>query len=285
MDFLIILLCGFLSCAKVTIQGRLARQSIKNTNDSILANCLIFAFTTILFSTSLINGINANVIGYSVFFGFFSASFQVFYALALKTGPFSISCMLINLSMIIPAIFSIIVFGEELTLLKVVGFLMCLAAMFINTKSDDKKTNIKWFLYVILAFLSTGGISVVQKIYAKSVFAGDLTQFIALGNFVAFMITFIVSSIQRCRSAEINFKINRSNVMLILVIVTSLGAFQYFNTLANSFIDALVLNPSVCGLSTIFSTLSGGIIFKEKFTPRQLWSVCVGIAAIILISL
>lgn len=284
MSFLIILLCGFLSCTKVTIQGRLARKSIKNTNDSILANCLIFAFTTILFSTSLIGGTSINVIGYATFFGIFSASFQIFYALALKTGPFSISCMLINLSMIIPAVFSIIVFGEELTLLKIIGFLMCLVAMLLNTKNDDKKINIKWFIYVILAFLSTGGISVVQKIYAKSAFAGELPQFIALGYFVAFLVTFIVSSIQRVRRAEINFKVNRSNIILILVIVTSLGAFQYFNTLANSFIDAIVLNPSVCGLSTIFLTLSGRIIFKEKLTLNQLWSVCVGLVAIILIS-
>lgn len=285
MGFLIILLCGFLSCLKVTTQGKLARLSIKNTSDSILTNCFIFAFTSVMFSTSLINGININVIRYAVFFGLFSASFQIFYALSLKTGPFSISCMLINLNMIIPAVFSIIFFGEKLTLIKVVGFLLCLLAMFLNTKSDGKKINLKWIFCVMLAFISTGSLSVVQKIYAKSVYAGDLSQFIFFGYFTAFLITFIVSFVQKKRQQEMNFKPTKNNIILILIIVICLGAFQYFNTLANSFIDAIVLNPSVCGLSTIFLTLSGRIIFREKFTPNQLWSIGIGVAAILLISI
>ena len=107
MKYLILVLCGFLSCAKVTIQGRMARKSIINTNDSIMANCLVFALTSLLFSVSLGKGIDKNIIFYAILFGIFSASFQIFYALALKSGPFSITCLLVNLSMILPAIFSI----------------------------------------------------------------------------------------------------------------------------------------------------------------------------------
>lgn len=122
MRYLIILLCAFLSCAKVTVQGSLAKKNVKCTNDSILANCLIFAFTSIIFSFSFKSTINTNIICYAVLFGILSASFQIFYALSLKTGPFSITGLLINLNMIIPVSFSLIFFNEELTMLKAIGF-------------------------------------------------------------------------------------------------------------------------------------------------------------------
>ena len=53
MGFVIIFLCAFFFCAKVTAQGRLARQSFKNTDDAMPANCLIFALTALMFSVSL----------------------------------------------------------------------------------------------------------------------------------------------------------------------------------------------------------------------------------------
>ena len=108
MRYLIILICATLSCTKVTIQGRLSKGNINNTTDSVLANCLVFAFTFVLFSVSLKNGLNPHVICYSIWFGIFGVAFQVFYALALKSGPFSATCMMINLSMVIPVVFSIL---------------------------------------------------------------------------------------------------------------------------------------------------------------------------------
>lgn len=285
MQYLIILICAILSCTKVTIQGCLSKGNIKNTTDSVLANCLIFAFTFILFSVSLRNGINVSVIYYSVLFGIFGASFQVFYALALKSGPFSATCMLINLSMVVPVVFSLIFYNEKATVLKVIGILLCSLALFLNIKSDGKKINFKWFLYVALAFLSTGGIGIVQKIFAKSEFADDLEQFIFFGYLIAFVLSCMIFFAQRRMKQERNFKVNRKNMIMIILIAVCLGAFQFFNTFGNSFIDAIILVPSVSGLATVLQMLSGRIIFREKFTARQISSICVGISAILLISL
>ena len=157
MGFVMIFLCAFFSCAKVTAQGRLARQSFKNTDDAMPANCLIFALTALMFSVSLAKGVNINVIRYSVFFGVLSASFQVFYAMALKTGPFSITCMLINLGMIVPSVFSIAFLGEKLTVMKVIGFILCVASISLSTKGSDEKINARWLFYVFL-----------QKLFVRS---------------------------------------------------------------------------------------------------------------------
>ncbi len=285
MAYLLIIVCGLLSCTKVTIQGRLAKGNIENAVDSALANCFVFFFTAILFSVSLRNGINFGMIWYAALFGLFSASFQIFYALALKSGPFSATCMLINLGMVIPVVFSFFVFHEKITIIRVVGVILCLLALFLNTKNDGKKIHLKWLVYVALAFCSTGGVSTMQKVFAKSQFAGSLETFIFLGYTVAFLITLFIISVQRATGQERNFKINKKTMTCVLAIAACLGAFQYVSTFANSFIDAIVLNPSISGLATIFQMVSARIIFKEKFTVKQICSICIGIVAILLISL
>ena len=285
MTILIILICAILSCTKVTIQGNLSKGNIKNTTESVLANCLVFAFTFIIFSLSLKKGINLSVVCYSIWFGILGVSFQVFYALALKSGPFSASCMLINLAMVLPVIFSIIYYNEKATITKVIGIILCLTALFLNIKSDGKKVNIKWFTYVILAFLSTGGISIVQKIFAKSEYGGYLKEFIFLGYLIAFLLSAVIFFTQQKFGPKRNFKLNRKNILLVFLVATALGTFQFFYTYGNSFIDAIILVPSVSGLATVFQMLSGRIIFREKFTKSQICSICVGIVAILLISL
>ena len=286
MQFIIIIICALLSCTKVSIQGFVAKGNVKNISDSVFANCLVFAFTALIFSISLRNGINSGVIIYAVLFGIFSSSFQIFYALALQAGPFSATCMILNLNMLLPVTFSTLFFNEELTVTKLVGMFLCLFALFLNTRSDGRKINRKWIFYVAMAFFSTGaGISITQKIFAKSQYAANVEQFVFLGYLTAFLLTFILVLIQNKSRSKRNFKVNRKNMLLISLIALSLGAFQYFNTYASSFIDAIVLNPSISGLATTFQMLSGRIVFKERFTRRQLCSICVGILAILIISI
>ena len=286
MQFLFILICSIMSCIKVTTQGYIAKENVRNTKDSVFANCVVFAFTAIIFSVSLRNKFDWNIIYYALFFGIFSSSFQIFYALALEAGPFSATCMTINFSMIVPIIFSLIFLGEKLTVAKVIGMSLCLFALFLNSRSDGRKINIKWIFYLLMAFFSTGaGISITQKLFAKSPYASQIEQFVFLGYIFAFLITFIVVLIQNKTQEKRNFSLSRKNVLLIVIIAACLGIYQYFKTFADSFVDAIVLNPSISGLATTLQMLSGRIIFKEKFTIRQIISMCIGISAILMMSI
>ncbi len=286
MQYILIFICALLSCAKVTTQGYVAKGNVKSASDSVFVNCLVFAFTSLIFSLSLKDGINPNIIIYALIFGIFSSSFQIFYALALKSGPFSATCMIVNLNMILPVTFSFFFFNEKITITKIIGMFLCLLALFLNMKKDNKKVSAKWIVYVLLAFFSTGaGISITQKIFARSPYSSQVEQFVFLGYLTAFLITFALTIFQKFSSAERNFKLTGKNVFLVFVIAACLGAFQYFRTNADSFIDAIVLNPSISGLATTFQMLSGRLIFKEKFTLKQICSMCVGISAILIISI
>lgn len=285
MQYLVIVLSALLGCTKVTIYGYLAKGNIKNSYDSVIACCLTFAFTCLIFSGSIQGGINMGILFYALLFGVFSALFQIFYALALKSGPFSVTCMLVNLNMILPIIFSLIFFDEKLTLLKVIGLILCFLALFLNTKGDGRKINIKWFMYVVFAFLSTGFLTISQKAFAKSQFADNVEQFVFLGYSISFLITAVTILVQNKAKQPRNLKLTKKNVLLIALVAASLGAYQYVFTYANSFVPAIVLTPSVAGLVTIFQMISGKIVFKDKFTLKQILSMCIGVIAILVVSM
>ena len=285
MAYLLILLCAFLSCTKVTIQGYLSRGNINNVTDSMLANCVVFAFASVLFAYGLRTGVNLSVVAYAVIFGILSVLFQTFYALSLKEGPFATTTMLVNLSMVVPIIFSVIYYNEKVTVTKGIGFILCVAALFLNVKSDGKKVNLKWLIYVSLAFLSTGFVTITQRIFSRTPFGGNKEQFIFFGYLAAFVLSAIIYFVREKAVHERTFRFNKKTVPLAVFVAAFLGVFHFFYTYANSFVDAIVLSPSLCGLATMMQALAGKIIFKEKFTVRKILSICVGIVAIVIISL
>lgn len=286
MQILIILFCALLSCLKVTIQGNLAKGNIKSVKDSVLANCLVFAVVSVFFSISLRNQIDVMTIPYAVFFGLFGVIFQICYALALRTGPFSITCMTCNLSLVVPIIFSFIFFGERITLIKGIGIFLCLVTLFLNLKKDDKKISAIWLVYIVLTFLANGGIACVQRIYAKSDFGGNFEQFVFFGYLAAFLTTSVVFMFMRKnKKEEVNLKLTRPNIISIVLIGLFLGVFQYTYTYANSIIDAAVLFPTTNVLATMLQMLSGKIVFREKFTAKQIASITIGICSVLLMSL
>ena len=285
MQYLIIILCSLFACSKVTFQGRLAKGNIQGVIDSVFANCLLFAIISIMFSVSALGGINPGVVPYSIIFGVLSAGFQVFYALALQSGPFSATCMMVNLNIFIPVVVAAVCLGEKVTAFRVAGIILCIFALYLNMQKDGRKINFKWIVYVFMAFLCTGTLSASQKFFAKSEFGVLKEQYIFLGYLIAFFVALIVFLIMRGTKQPVSFKINRKTVTVLICIAASLGAYQYCTTYANSIIDAIVLNPASSGLTTIFQMISGRILFKDKFTKRRILAICVGVAAIVLISL
>ena len=113
---------------------------------------------------------------------------------------------------------------------------------------------------------------------------GNYEQFVFFGYLTAFIVSLVLVLIFKSRKSEINFKVKPKTLIIAFGVAAMLGLYQYFNTYGNSFIESIVLNPSVGGLTTILQMVSGRVIFKEKFTVKQICSICIGITAILLIS-
>ena len=154
-----------LSC----VQSASVKLYNKNNGSSAVFNFLKTVAALVIFVLMALKGFELHIptVYYSVGFSLFlSVSMYCGYK-ALCLGPMSITSLLVSFSLVIPSIYGIAFCDEEMTFVKVIGFVLLFTALVlfnIKKTEEDRKTSGKWLFYVAMTFLTNGGCSVIQKI-------------------------------------------------------------------------------------------------------------------------
>lgn len=228
-----------------------------------------------------------------VLFGVITAIYQIVNLKALEMGPVSYTTVIISLSTILPALSGAIFWHEKLGVSQIVGMVLLVACLFlsINFKDKDKKGSISWLIYCMAAFLSVGGIGIMQKAHQTSDFKAEVNAFLI----VAFLCSFVYSGItlciykmkQRKGEKEQKEKLIWKKLLLWGALLVVAGIAIAFNNKLNlilaGIMDSAVFFPLVNGGGLVLTTVGGVIFFKEKLTVLQWIGVVVGIASVVLL--
>lgn len=285
MIFLTICFLCIMATSKVTVQGKFSKQNVKTLSDGIFFNGLIFVFSALIFCRNAFTK-NVGVIAFAAVFGILTVLFQLTYIKAMSLGNISLTVMIVNLSMVIPIIFSVVFYGEKLTALRIAGICLTIAALVISVDRTDKSRKFKlWLFLSIAASVCNGGLAICQKMFGKTAFSYDSRAFVAWSYIVAGVVSFcLYLGFAVCKKG-ISFTVKPSVFGYALAAGAILGIFQAVNTKAVAAIDSAVLFPSYNGGVMILSALSGVILLGDKLKRNQTVSVIIGIAAIVLMNL
>ncbi len=280
---IIFILCA-LACTKVTLQGIFAKNKIKTFTDGIFFNGLIFFFSTFVFvSGSKI--ISWEILIHGIALGIMTVLFQLFYIKAMSCGNVSITALIVNLSMMLPILVSCIFFGEKITLLRLCGIFLTILALIVNVRKSKLLSDFKkWIFYSFLASFLCGTISVFQLLFGKTKWSDQTSSYMFSCYATAFLFSFILFLILK-KKPPLSFPLRPSIFGAAGAVGAILGLYQFFNVRAIATIDATLLFPAYNGGTLILATLSGIFILKDRLTKRQLFSVLIGIFAIILMNL
>lgn len=282
--FIILCLC-IMATAKVTVQGLFAKNNIKNTNDAIFFNALVFLFSTFIFLKDIFI-LNFPVFLFALAFGVLTVSFQVCYIKAMSCGNVSLTVLIVNLSMIIPILVSVFCYKEQLSFLRFFGICLTVFALFLSIENKtDKRSFNKWFYLSVLASLCNGGLAVCQKIFSKTQWQSQAKSFVVCSYAVATVTSILLYLILKSKKSTISYKINIKTIIYALSVGILLGVFQVLNTKAISVIDGTLIFPAYYGGSLILSYISSLLILREKINNKQKLSFSVGIIAIIFMNL
>lgn len=225
-------------------------------------------------------------------FGVCFAGASLFSAECMKLGFMSISSVIINLSLLIPLLFSVVVLGDEFRVTSAVG-LALLAATFVlsslSSEKQSKKDFKKWLLFVVIAFLANGFSAVVQKSYKLTDGGASLMLFMGAAYGVAsvcFIIVYIAGGgVGEAKRYTVTPAVGVSFAAVALA--AGLGS-----CLGNGLLGKLctevsggILYPCINGGLAVMISLSSFILFKEPVLKSKLLAVVTGIAAIILLNL
>lgn len=225
----------------------------------------------------------------ALIFGTITLFQQLFNLLALETGPFSYTNVIISLSTLIPTLSGAIFWNEKISFIQICGILLLILCLVLSVdfSNKDKKTNMKWFIYSMCAFATTGLIGVMQKIHQTSIYKDELDVFLI----TSFVFSFIISSIlaalfnkKRLTSKSTSKTIlSFTPIVLLLLSGIFVAVNNKFNLYLSGILDSAIFFPLVNGGGLILSSIFSVIVFKEKLSHVQWLGLVIGIISTILI--
>ena len=211
-----------------------------------------------------------------------------------QAGPLTLTILFVNISLILPLLFSVIFLGERLTMIKIIGILIIIFIIFMSSRVGfhNEKISKKWLLYAAILFFSNGLMSIIQKYHQFVLPKQDVGNFVTIGyifaslsSFILFL--FIIRTHEHKTKTE-NDKRNVKNIKTFIIIAVISSLCTVFSTglytVVSSAIPSYILFPATnCGIM-IISTIFAVFMFKERLNKIKVFSMILGIMAIILLT-
>lgn len=220
----------------------------------------------------------------AVILGALFISIFILMALTAQRNGLSVASVASKMSVVFPVIFAVIVYSEELSLLKITGITLALLAVYLTTvKKDGGAFDRKKLLFPALLFIGSGIIdTTINYIDKTHVATGETPIFSAAIFGCAFIIGVIVIIIRR------DFKITGKTILGGIAlgipnfysIVFLLKALQPEHVGDSSTVYP-INNVAIVMLSTIF----GIILFKEKLITKNWIGIAIAIVSIVMIAI
>ena len=262
---------------------------------------LVAACFSILFAIWAINGFEAIITAptfiYAVGFAICYVGGTIFSILAIASGPFAITSLIMSYCLILPTLWGLIFYtkGTAPSVFVILGIvLMCISLFLVRNKNADGNTKItpKWIIFVLINFVANGGCSIFQTIFneenAKNNISVEPYKFLFLSMSIV-LVTFIII-IPVYMFIKRKEELPKVNPKELLIFGTATGVS---NTIANLLvlavngilIPAFILYPLNCVGQLILVFLISVTFFKERYTRLQYAGYFIGMASVVLLNM
>ncbi len=201
---------------------------------------------------------------------------------ALTSGPMALTGMLVSFSVLIPMLYGIVFLHETPSHLNLVGFAALFAAILLigfSKKDGEKKTTVRWFIYILITFLSNGICSVLQKEHQTEFPEQYLEEFMVFSMIVP-AVLFTLQALLRLKQAK-----GSRGIHLGVISGAANGISNYATLALAGFENASALFPAISAGTVLMSLLCGFVLFKEKLRFAHIIALLFGIAAVVLLKL
>ena len=284
LQSLLICLCILTLSVQSVFKKQFGQTGIKG---DLTYSALVTAFALLVFLiTSGKPVLSPEIIPYSLAFAAVYVGGTVTSVLALRWGSLAITSLIMSYSLIIPTAYGLLFLNETAGVPQILGIVILLVSLFLvkgrDAYSQTKGFSVKWLIAVSISFVCNGLCSVIQKeqqrLFNGSYNGGFMILALAVAAAVSFAAGFLAEGqnwkqlIRRgFPSAALCGLSNGVTNYLVLVIVASVSASLFF--------------PVLSAGQLIFTFLISVFFYRERFSPKQLVGLVLGIAALVLLNI
>jgi drug/metabolite transporter (DMT)-like permease len=216
----------------------------------------------------------------------FISSLFVIAETTAKSG-ISVAQVANRMSVVIPIAIAILYYGDNLSVAKIIGIVLAIAAVYLVSHKEDKQNVSQkfWWLFPLIIFICSGiidsTINYAQRYLLKE---NDFDAFLSTIFTTAFVFGFIVLLYQLIIKKE---KFQGKAIPAGIILGTINFGTMYFIISA---LNTNVLEPSalfpINNLSILtISTLISVVVFKEKLSPKNWLGIGLSLLAILILGL
>lgn len=204
---------------------------------------------------------------------------------ALASGSFTLSMLIVSYSLIFPILYGIIFLHEQVSLFTYIGFaLLMISLFFVRGNKDDKekKISVKWIISVVLVTLGNGLLAVIQKIQQLKFNNECNNEFMIVGLAVSVTVLLTGGIIKDRKQLK---EIIRYGIPYAGTAGVANGVNNLLTIIVNNLLPLSIVSPVSAGMKIVISFLSATLLFKEQYMKRQVLGVGIGVLALIFLNI
>ena len=199
---------------------------------------------------------------------------------AQKVG-IAISTVANKMSVIIPVIFAIIVFGDTVSVLKIGGITLAILGVIFTSTSGQKLNFDKKYLWLIIVIFLGQGIADCIFNYSQHFYVSENEAQIFISSmFTAAFFMGILMVVPKFAAKKSKFEFKNLLWGIGLGIPNFLTVYYFFRSLESGIMESSQIYPILNMGVIVLSALSGFIIFKEKLSLRNWLGIFISLVAI-----
>jgi len=222
---------------------------------------------------------------YACAFGILSEVAMVTILYAFMYGSLSLTSLLLSYSIILPALYGILVLHEPFRWTTGVGLLLLVVSLYLfNKKKENLKITKKWLIFVSLLFLSNGICATLMKVHQYH-FPGEYTtEFQGTSFLIVALLNALILLFMGKKRAGAGKAFSKGSWLAALFGICSVGANLLTMILAAK-IPAAILYPVVSGGGIVSAYVIGRFIYKEKMSAIQNVAFLISLVSIVVLNL
>lgn len=213
-----------------------------------------------------------SIAGVFFFLGF------IYYQKSVKENGVGISGTVAKLGILIPVLFSIIIWKEMPTPVQWVGIVLALGSIVIINLSPQSLEKLDIKATLILLFLFGGMSEFSNKIYQKY----GLSEYKDFFLCAVFIVAFFISAFYIWKKQA---KLTKKDILIGFAVGIPNLFSSYFLILSLDTIAASIAYPIFSAGGIVLINIGGYLIFKEKITRKNQLAIVLTIIALVLINI
>jgi drug/metabolite transporter (DMT)-like permease len=199
-----------------------------------------------------------------------------------STAGLAITAVASRMSVLLPVIAGFLLYGDALTIPKVIGIILAIGAFFLIFKPEGQVAlNVKRIVLPTMLFLGIGTNDIIMKYIEHHYLVGDESLMLTAVFLISFIIGIIVLLVRNIKKQQqLSFKSLYTGFLLGSL---NFGA-TYFFIRSMMKIESTLLFPGVNVGIVVLSSLTGLVFFRERLTAVNWIGIFTAIMAIVIIS-